>query len=210
MAERHLTEKERHEENEKFWQERRKYFRIDDNVMLKYRVIPTEEVAATTERLKAPTPSAFSLSSDFAEMREQMTLLRRGIEKSTPQIAQYMQMIDKKLDLVAKVLLVQNMGGDDHLWRMVNLGAGGMAFDSPVELPSSSILEIKLGLLPSHAGLRTLGKVLRSDKLPPGKTGYRVAVAFLHVRDSDRELLVQHVLWRQAQTLREQRSVTEE
>lgn len=210
MADRHLTDKERHEENERFWQERRKYFRIDDNVMLKYRVIPTEEVQSTTDRLKVPIPNAFSLSSDFAAMREQITMLKRSIEKNNMQIAQYMQLIDRKLDMVAKVLLVQNMGGDENLWRLVNLGAGGIAFDSPVVLPASSILEIKLGLLPSHAGLRTLGKVLRSDKLPEGKIGYRVAVAFLHVRDSDRELLVQHILWRQAQALRDQRSVTDQ
>ena len=198
-------DKAKKEDDERLWQERRKYFRIEDHVMLKYRVVPPEEVQSTTDRLRAPLPNAFSLASDFAEMKEQMTLLQRSVEKASPSVAQYLQLIDRKLDMVAKVMLVQNMGTDEHLWRRVNLGAGGMAFDSPVELPEGAILEIKLGLLPSHAGLRTIGKTLRSDKYSDGKVGFRVAIAFLHVRDSDRELLVQHVLWRQAQNLREKR-----
>lgn len=200
--------KEQIEENERMWQERRKYFRIDDHVMLKYKVIPPEDVQSTTDRLRAPLPNAFSLASDFAEMREQTTLLQRTLEKSSPSVAQYLTLIDKKLDMVAKVMLVQSMGTDEQLWRKVNLGAGGMAFDTPVEIPSSSIMEVKLGLLPSHAGLRTMAKVLRCDRYNDGKVGFRCALAFLHVRDSDRELLVQHVLWRQAQNLREQRDTT--
>ena len=197
--------KEQIEANEKMWQERRKYFRIDDHVMLKFKVIPTEEVQSTTDRLRAPLPNAFSLASDFAEMRDQMLLLQKNVEKSSPSVAQYLSMIDKKLDMVSKVMLVQSMGADEQLWRKVNLGAGGMAFDTPVEIPSSSILEVKLGLLPSHAGLRTMAKVLRCERYNDGKVGFKCALAFLHVRDSDRELLVQHVLWRQAQNLREQR-----
>ncbi len=185
--------------------ERRKYFRIDDHVMLKYRLVPEEEVQFTLDRLRTPLPNAFSLSSDFAELKQEMVVLKRSVERTSPQVAQYLALIDKKMDMVAKVLLIQNMGSDEHLWRKVNLGAGGMSFDSHVEISEGAVLEIKLGLLPSHAGLRTLGKVIRCSKRDENKTGYEVAVCFIHVRDSDRELLVQHVLWRQAQTLREQR-----
>ncbi|THB64674.1 MAG: PilZ domain-containing protein [Gammaproteobacteria bacterium] len=186
------------------YEEKRRYFRIDDHIMLKYRVIPSNEVQAVSDRLRAPLPNAFSLSSDFAELKQESALLQRSVENSSPAVAQYISMLDKKLDMIAKVLLVQNMGADEHLWRKVNLGAGGMAFDSHVEIPVSSVLEVKMGLLPSHAGLITIGKVIRCQKRREG-SGYNVAICFLHVRDSDRELLVQHVLWRQAQMLRESR-----
>lgn len=187
------------------YDDRRRYFRIDDHIMLKYRVVPSNEVRSVSERLRAPLPNAFSLSSDFAELKQETVLLQRSIENSSPAVSQYMAILDKKLDMIAKVLLIQNMGADEHLWRKVNLGAGGMSFDSHVEIPVSSVLEIKLGLLPSHAGLITVGKVIRCSKKSEGVTGFNVAVCFLHVRDSDRELLVQHVLWRQAQMLRENR-----
>ncbi len=187
------------------YDDRRRYFRIDDHIMLKYRVIPSNEVQSVSERLRAPLPNAFSLSSDFAELKQESTILQRSIESSSPAISKYMGILDKKLDMIAKVLLIQNMGSDEQLWRKVNLGAGGMSFESHVDIPAASMLEIKMGLLPSHAGLITVGKVIRCQKKSDGISGYYVALCFLHVRDSDRELLVQHVLWRQAQMLREHR-----
>jgi hypothetical protein len=185
------------QQNNRVEGERRESFRIEDIVLLDYTVVP----APSAEGLPlAPPPDTFSLLSSFNETHQQARVLARQVEHESKSMLRYFELIERKLDILAEALLMREMNAAGAPQR-VDIGADGMAFTSEQPLHSGCFLELKIALLSSRLGLRTRGQVVRVEPAAQG-AGHAVGVRFHHPRESDRELLVQHVLRRQAALLR--------
>ena len=185
-------------------EERRGFFRVRDEILLACRVAENESLGQVKARLRGDTFSVFALTSEFFDLRQEMRALQRASQSESPTFTRYVEAVDRKVDRIVQYLLGREMGTTAHR-QWVDLGAEGMAFRMPTRVPTGALLEIELGLLNSCTGLRTCASVLRCQ---PESGAYRIAVEFHHLRDSDRELLVQHTLRMQARELR-QRQVGE-
>lgn len=185
-------------------EERRRFCRIDDGVILRYRLIPENQLPTDIEQLDVDLPNRLTLTSTFAATTQQMEPLLHKIEGQSLEVAQYLRLLERKLDLIARAFLMQEIDVYQEPTCSVNLGAGGIGFYAETPIPVNTMLEIELILLPSYTGILTYGKVVYSRHEPGAepRLSYRVGVEFCQIREKDRDLFVQHVLRKQSETRR--------
>ncbi len=182
--------------------ERRRFCRIDDNIILRYRVIGMQETPADIENLDVCLPNRLTLSSTFASTTQQMQPLLAKIQEQSLEIAEYLRLIDRKLDLVARAFLLQEINVEEEPICRVNLSAGGIAFYEENPLAAGTTLELELILLPSYVGILVYGEVAYRKHEPGVVAGlpFRIGVEFCKLRERDRDLIANHVLSRAPET----------
>ncbi len=175
--------------------DRRKYCRIDDGVIFRYRPLSLSDMPEDIEQLDVSPTSHFTLTSMFAATSQKMEPLLQSIQQQSLEIAEYLKMLDRKLGLVARAFLMQEINVHDEPTSQVNLSAGGIGFYADTPFPAGALLELEIILLPSYTGIRAYGKVAYRRHDPGGQPGlpYRVGVEFLKIRDQDRALIARHV-----------------
>jgi hypothetical protein len=187
--------------------ERREYFRIDDEIALDYRLIEESEAEALSERIHAPFADRFTVASSFTATSRQMAQALHKVQNQSPELVRCLQAIDQKLNLLAQLYVSEEMHLDQQPTREVNLSAGGLAFRSQHEIATGSLLEMRMVLFPSLVGILNLSRVIHCEPIDDGNVEFpwQVAVTFEQLRESDRELLVRHVMAKQTQQLRAER-----
>jgi hypothetical protein len=188
-------------------EERREYFRIDDEVVLDYRVVNESEVEALVERIQARVPDRFTAASSFAATSRQMAQVMHKVQNQSPELARCLQAIDQKLNLLAQLFVTEEIHIEDQPTQEVNLSAGGVAFRSQQEIKTGSLLELRMVLFPSLIGILNVSRVIHCERLSDGNTQFpwQIAVSYEHLRESDRELLVRHIMTKETQRLRTER-----
>jgi len=129
-----------------------------------------------------------------------------AIRKSHHDIAQYLCIQDKKIDMVARAVVHCQLGGAAHPNARVNLSASGLAFDSDKPLAVGIPLELRLVLFPSHLCIRTAARVVHCEAAETAPSRHRIGVEFTGLSEVAREALVRHTLARQSALLRQKRS----
>ncbi|MCW9059079.1 MAG: PilZ domain-containing protein [Gammaproteobacteria bacterium] len=187
--------------------ERREYFRVKDQVTLEYRVITEVEMECVLLRIRDEVPDRFTAAASFAGTSWQMKHLLQNLSNESPELALCLQTLDKKLNLLAQLLVAETMNTQGACLREVSLSAGGMAFNAERELKHGELLETRLVLFPSVTGILAVGQVVSCERRGDVNGGmpWRVAVEYRYIRESDRDLLVKHLLTREAEMLRARR-----
>ena len=189
-------------------EERREYFRIDDEVVLDYRLVKGDELDQLLERIRSQVVDRFTAASSFASTTRQMAHLIHRIQADSPDLARCLQAIDQKLNMIAQLFVSEEVEENQHPTREVNLSAGGVAFRSQHEIPVDSLLELRMVLFPSLVGIITISRVIHCERTGEGDPRYpwMVAVEYEHLKESDREALVRHVMARETEQLRRRRA----
>ena len=131
--------------------------------------------------------------------------LKSHIRRDSPDLAMYLEAINQKIERVAQAVVADEERVLRQPIRPVNLSAGGLGFRSPEAIEPGNYLEMRLILLPSYAGILTYGKTIFCHHEPKSDPDcpYRIGVDFWLIRDSDKEVLIQHVMGKQADRLRQ-------
>lgn len=181
--------------------ERREFFRIEDQVTLSWRVVRDdahlEEILAVMENQQ---PDRFVTAATFAANSLHMNRLLNTVRSSQPDLARYLQMLDEKLNQLAQLMVMEEGKVDQAPIRAVNLSAGGLAFYTDENLTRDSLIELRLVLHPEMTGILAVGKVVQCDTADPETASagrYRLAIEIMHMRESDRDLMVKHILRKQ-------------
>ena len=186
--------------------ERRRYFRIADSVNLSFTVLG-EEDSTKKSYVSSDILGTCSLANALEMITQDSRMLLRRIEYREPEVADYLTILDTKIELVSKALLMLNGGQEskEHNYE-VSLSASGLAFDSAELLPNGVFIEIKMVLSSYTAVLVLYGKVVycrkRTDTLN-NALPYLVGVDYINLQEEDRELLIKHIFKRQMQQIRE-------
>jgi len=179
--------------------ERREYFRVDDSVLLDYRLLGEGEPPDPGDREE---PGRFTVMADFAAKSRHMHRLAHRIRRQSADLARYLELLDDKLNTLARLCVDQATGDMDRSARPVSLSAGGIRFRAGSALAAGALLELRMVLLPSRTGLMVRARVVHCQPADPeGEFPYQVGVEFEDLREVDRELLVRHLLGRQARHL---------
>ncbi|MGW8310779.1 MAG: PilZ domain-containing protein [Thiogranum sp.] len=188
--------------------ERREYFRIADEIALDYQLLKDEEVDGLLERMRSRLVDRFTAASSFAATTRQMAHLIHKVQTESPELARCLQAIDQKLNMIAQLFVSEQMALDDQPTREVSLSAGGVAFRAQHELRTGSLLELRMVLFPSMIGILTISRVIHCERMDDGNSQFpwQVAVEYEHLRETDRELLVRHIMAKETEQLRAQRS----
>lgn len=188
--------------------ERREYFRINDQLLLDHRPLHDDEIEAFRELINGDLPHRFMTASSFAATSRQIAHSLYRIQSDLPDVARCLQAIDHKLNVLAQLFVAEDAGSSMQDARDVSLSAGGIAFRSAHQLRPGDLLEMKLVLLPNMLGILAAARVAYCERAGEDDPHFpwRVGVSFEIMREADRELLVRHVMSRETQQLREQRT----
>lgn len=191
--------------------ERRQFFRIDDSLSLSYREIPSAQLAACIDALENEIDSDFTVVSSLAAVSQEMMGTLNKIEKSQPDIALYLKALDRKIEILGRALMAQTTDLLRQPAQAVNISGTGISFQVEEYFRPGTILELKLLLTPSYAGILCFAEVVgcESIELAPGQPGYALRATFMHIRERDRDVLIQHVIQRQGAQLRRAREARE-
>ncbi len=187
--------------------ERREYFRIDDEIALDYRLVNVDQVDRLVERIHARVPDRFTVASSFSATSRQMAQALHKVQNQSPELMRCLQAIDQKLNMLAQLFASEEIGMDEQPTREVNLSAGGLAFRAQHEIATGTLLEVRMVLFPSLVGILNLSRVIHCERISDGNAQFpwQVAVNYEELRESDRELLVRHVMTKQTSRLRAER-----
>ena len=184
--------------------ERRSYFRIDDIAILHYRTVTDEEIRSGRHDDDQLLIDKLTLKARFDCISRELLPLFRVIEAGSPEIAQYLSSIDRKLNLLSEYYVDMAMGDMDTSPQKVNLGAGGVSFISSSPMMSGSMLELRIVLLPEHYGVFTYAKVVncvRSSEDADKKNYYKISVEYERMSDEVRDIITRHVLNKEQQSI---------
>lgn len=184
--------------------DRREFFRINDTVLVEYTEIDENQIEALAKQIDNPLDAnspeknqLYSLQTAFSHLTDQINQYDRNIARA-------LRLLDDKMTIIAHMLNNDKSPQDGQNIVHANLSGGGIAFLSSTKVNSKTPLDIHIELRPSCTQIRTVAHVVSCDKLndAPQETPYLLRLAFTHMSEIDRNLLVKHVLNRQAEDIR--------
>ena len=187
-------------------EDRRRFFRIDDEVNLYYKKVD-EKNNNGPSYTSDDVLGTCSLTAAMDVLSQESDLILRRLERSEPEIAEYLKVMENKIDLMVRIVVMQGADFSEQSTRNVNLSAAGLAFDCEEALEEGQYLEIKMLLASCMAVIVTFGRVVncRKNLQDDDQYPYFVGVDYLNMKDQDRELLIKHVVKKQMQQIREKK-----
>ncbi len=176
--------------------ERRGFFRINDEVHLDYTAISEEEYELAPETLKNLHDNSFSLSADFATLNNKIHPVLNNIKQLHPDVGEYLDMLNGKIDSLSQHILYKNSKLDQKKILTANISASGIQFEGKETLKLQQAIKLELVLLPEKIGVLIYGRVVDSKEND-------ISVKFEHLREEDQELMIKHNLNKQMSELRE-------
>ncbi|MDH5394385.1 MAG: PilZ domain-containing protein [Gammaproteobacteria bacterium] len=175
--------------------ERREYFRITDQAIVSLNTISAEQSLAPLLN----THSSFIIRSDINALELVNQALARKIKRSDPDLSQYFDVINKKIELIASNIIRSSA---EFLARKpidINLSASGIAIQTDTEYSVGDHVSIQLLLLPEYNGIICLGQIKQINK---ENNSSHVAIDFTEMREADRELIIKHTMSKQLEQAR--------
>jgi len=185
--------------------ERRRYFRVSDLVGLNYRLL------AENERELAMGAQPSSLKSLLGQIEEQINVSLLALKNSSPELHKLLDLYNQKINLAFGHGLADSSQDTGQSIRacQVNLSACGIAFACDEQASLNQHMLLELTLYPSNIRLQLVAAVIATEPYDGEGGKYLVRADFVNIADADQELLVQHVIKRQAMQLKEQRERSE-
>jgi len=181
--------------------ERRDFFRIDDEVYLDFESITEDEYAAAPITLEHLDKSAFSLSANFATLNNSVHPILNNIKQLHPDIGEYLETLNSKIDSLSQHILYQNSTFDQNKVITANISASGIQFKCDTDFEINQAIKLELVLLPEKIGVLIFGRVIKSEK------DY-LSIKFDFLRAEDQELMIKHNLNKQMTDLREKNNLS--
>lgn len=180
--------------------ERRKYYRINDVVLLRYEIMPEppegQQPSEDTGGLEISTGSL------LAELDRELNKSVNAVWRESPMVAQALGLLNRKISVIAaQALDYEEEGVHSYDSSMVNLSGCGIAFEGRQSLEPGTRLQLSIILKPSQVTLSIAGTVVSSEeRLDSAALPFWIRVDF----DDDlqaQEQLIQHVVQKQGALL---------
>lgn len=200
--------------------ERRNYFRVNSELMLKSQKIDarTTETCQPEDLFPEDKQSSYLIQELHRLDNEAMPHLSSIAELSRP-LADYLSILNKKIDMIAQhcsspylhTLYSQNQQtaetsteeGDAPVLVQVNLSEDGIAFYSSDQWIESDVLGLRLQFLNDYSHIACFAKVLRCET--EGNGTFKTACQFQQLSKTSREALRRHIMQAQLNAIRQQK-----
>ncbi len=193
--------------NDKDTEDRRRFFRIDDEVNLFYKIVDEQTILAESE-VTDDLLSSYSLITAIDVLDQEARLIMHRVEKKEPEIAEYLKVLDSKIKLLTQEITRQDKDISESNARNANISATGIAFENDIQLEVGTLLEVKLLLSSCFAVIAIFGKVVycKEKEDQDNSMPFQIGLDYINLKDHDREVLIKHVVKRQMQQIREQKA----
>ena len=169
--------------------DRREYFRIDDQMILRYRSVPPEAVGHMPPERHFDNSEMFALLRELRQIDQEHNNVLRVLAEQNRELGIYLKSLNRKIELVGKALSTLDEGQQHVAPQHVSISEASLAFRIGTSLSPGNFVALELVLLPSHTGLALYGEVIETRD----SNGLTV-VAFVRLRESDRQILARHIL----------------
>ncbi|HOJ70953.1 MAG TPA: PilZ domain-containing protein [Syntrophorhabdaceae bacterium] len=182
--------------------ERRDYFRVEDRLKLKFRILSKDEFNALEHTVRYSPISSFSRLDEVQALK----VIEIDEEKKKDPLYTYLNIIDRKLDLVLDYLM-ENADDKRHYitqYIQANISGSGIRFFTDADIKEGDYVELIL-ILPiyPHTRIPILCNVLRCIKqIKDGNTVNDVAMQYLVINENDRDMLIQYIFMKEREMLR--------
>lgn len=187
--------------------ERRKYYRINDVVLLRYEIVSDDP---TAEQAQGDTGGLeISTGTLLAEIDRELNKTVNTIWRDNPAVAQALGLLNRKISIIASQAL-EYEESDVHSYdnTRVSLSGCGIAFECRDAIEAGTRLQLNIILRPSQVTLSIAGTVVDCEnRLSNSAMPYWVRVDF----DDDlatQEQLIQHVVQKQGALLNDNAQVS--
>ncbi|MEY8248097.1 MAG: PilZ domain-containing protein [Bermanella sp.] len=179
-------------------QERRRYFRINDEVAMSFSLIDGNDNGDVSVHDTLALNQEFHISLEV-QIRQAMLELRA----KDPKLAVMLDLLNQKMNLLRN---------GEHLFesspslKAANISACGISFSWHEKLAINQMVMLSLYLQPKHDLVRTQAHVAavnsNPDSLDRQTEPYIIHLDFDSIHDAYQELLIQHIVQRQGSQLR--------
>ena len=180
--------------------ERRRYYRIDEEVMISLNRIDAAKIDEHLDDFWS-NEHVFSIRNDYNYQISQQLADRSKIENKMPELGRYLSVLEKQIDRLTEKLLVDD---DERSMqrKQTNLSAQGISYFVDEAPKSDDRVELKLKLLPSGLRLVIIARVVLVEKESDQDLGeYKISLDFEHLHEADREILIKHIHGKQMESL---------
>ena len=180
--------------------ERRRYYRIDDEVMLSLARIDAAELDQRLDDFWS-NEHEFSIRNNYNFQISQHIADRIKIENKMPELGRYLAVLEKQIDLLTEKLL-EDKDALSMQKKSANLSAQGISYQDENAPPQDDLIEIRLKLLPSGLRLVIIARVVMIESATGhDQGGHKVSLDFENLHEADREILIKHIHGKQMESL---------
>lgn len=185
--------------------ERRQYFRINDTVSLKYSVIDQETYDNEIVNLDNNQHAMLNMLNTLNVLDSKLLLLIEQLRTENPTLAEAMNTLNKKVLIMGNMMSnADNDAYSINKVEQVNISANGIAFNSSEEMDKDTLLKFEIVLMPEYHYCVIYGRVL-SQEAEDNENQFNVSVEFEGISEDDKEKIIQHVMKKQSEQLRERK-----
>jgi PilZ domain len=188
-------------------QERRNFYRIQDQVGLSYSTLTEAEFLSGAYR-NAIADDPFILLSELNKLDTENYVHLRNLSHHQREIAEYFDVINRKIRLLARAIMSEDEKSLHSPTHEVNISAGGISFPTAEILTLETLLDMRIVLFPSMMGIQAIAKIIHVTADCTSEPNW-VSAQFVEIGDADQQALVKHVLRRQSEALKSAREAKE-
>ncbi len=187
--------------------ERREFYRINDTISLTYKVLQAANMEQQILKAKHGYSDLGDLRNALFCIDARLDTIGNQLAKEFPLISEMLTLINKKIALHERIMRFDEY--DDNTFTMVrevNLSASGVAFSSETALTEGTHLKLEIVTYPEHNYIPVYARVVSCrQNQESNSSDYTIAVEFEAISERDQERLMNHVLKKQAEGLKQQR-----
>ena len=182
--------------------ERRRYVRVVDTLALKFKVL-----GDSTDIDEEISNSNSHYSQKINALENKLKILLPRISDKYGELVELISIVNSKVNLLSEEIHGAMANSDSSVLREVSISACGIAFPAEVKAGVDDNVWVDVVLQPEMVKITTIGKVVGCEKNDQEDTRfpYFIRLDLDNLSVDDEESLIQHVIRRESQMLREQR-----
>ncbi len=199
---------------EKSGSERRKHFRVQDQILLDYEVVSDAEMRGALRNIALVDSAELCATTTLRRLETELQEALEVVQKEDKELARCLDLINNKINTITS-LIPSAIKIDPALAkreaRSCSLSASGIAFASREAVELGVNLCLRMVVLPNYHHVMAYGEVVRVTEVENPDDGFThiIGVRFEHILDRYREILARRALQREIEDLRIKRREAE-
>ncbi|PCJ18338.1 MAG: hypothetical protein COB04_07375 [Gammaproteobacteria bacterium] len=189
--------------------ERRDYYRINDQIMLEYRLLSESEYSSHGEPPSDPYDTHYHITPEFKILSEIRQIEAdskhhlHAISEQDRHISAYLRALNHKIECLTSLITQSQDQNPLTPTHQVSLSEAGIAVEVPDHITQDSLLHIHVTLFPSFYRFAAIAKTIHCDtRADANNTVFHLGLHFESMLESDRQMLARHILQKQSQDRR--------
>ena len=191
-------------------EERRRFYRINDELSLSYRVIQASNAKQEMLKVRQQRQEFTDMRNTLHCLDARLDTLTDKIAKDHPLMAEIVTLMNRKLALYEHMLSIPD--NDNNAMapaRQVNLSASGIAFTAETPIKEGTYIKLEMITYPDSHYIPAVGRVVSCRAENEGSSaGYNIAANFEAISQEDQDKIIYHIFRKQSAELRQQRQET--